>query len=133
MTVVIVAGVLVAGAAGALLRYGITRAYRKAPSRLPLAVLIVNILGSVVAGVAIAASSLDPSGALRMIAVSGFAGGLSTFSTFGVETVQLVLAGRRRAALGSVAAHVLGGCGAFALAWSVTTLVVTAAGGLANG
>ncbi len=124
MTALIIAGALVAGAAGALLRYAVTRAYRDVPARLPRAVLIVNVLGSAIAGLFAAAAALDPSGALRLIAVSGFAGGLSTFSTFGVETMQLVLAGRWRTALGSVAANVAGGCAAFSVAWLGTLFVV---------
>ena len=131
MTTLIIAAALVAGALGALLRYGITRAYRDSPARLPLAVLVVNVSGSAVAGIAVAASSGDPGSALSLIVVSGFAGGLTTFSTFGVETVQLALDGRWRAAIGSVAANVVGGCAAFVLAWGyVTVFVVTASLGL---
>jgi CrcB protein len=121
VTAAIVAAALVAGALGALLRYGITHAFRLSPGRLPWAVLLVNVLGSFVAGIAIALASLDPDGGLRLIAVSGFAGGLTTFSTFSVETVQLALDGRWRTVLGSVLGNVLGGIVAFVLAWCATT------------
>ena len=40
--------VAVAGALGALLRYAVTRAFAARPSRLPWAVLVVNVAGSLV-------------------------------------------------------------------------------------
>ena len=39
---------------------------------------------------------LDPT--WQLIILSGFCGGLTTFSTLSVETLQLILAGKRRAA-----------------------------------
>jgi len=124
VTPVIVTAALVAGALGALVRYGVTRAFSTSPSRLPWAVLLVNILGSLLAGIAVALSFGDPHGAVRMIAVSGFAGGLTTFSTFSVETVQLAIDGRWRALAGSILGNVLGGTLAFALSWGVTAIAV---------
>ena len=55
---------------------------------------------SFVAGVALGAP-LDPT--VQLIIVSGFCGDLTTFSTFAVETVQLMLEGKRRAAAASLA------------------------------
>ena len=124
MTALIVAAAVVAGALGAVLRYGITRAFRASPARLPWAVLLANLLGSFIAGIVVAISYLDPHGALRLIALGGFAGGLTTFSTFGVETVQLVLEGRWRTVIGSVVSNVLGGLVAFAAAWYLTAIPV---------
>lgn len=124
MSGLLFAAVMVAGALGALLRYAVTRAFAGHPSRLPWAVLVVNVAGSLVAGVAIALGASAP--LVPELAVSGFAGGLTTFSTFSTETVQLVLEGRRRAATVSVLLNLGGGIGAFALAYAVT-LAVTGA------
>jgi len=55
--------------------------------------------------------------------VTGFAGGLSTFSTFGVETVQLFSEGRWRAASVSVALHVVLGVAAAAAGWFLGLLL----------
>jgi fluoride exporter len=121
VTPLIIAATLTAGAAGALLRYGITRAFRASPAKLPLAVLLVNVLGSLVAGIVVAVSFTDPQSGVRLIALTGFAGGLTTFSTFGVETVQLALEGRWRTVVGSVLGNVLGGIVAFTAAWYATT------------
>lgn len=90
MTVTLFLAVAVGGAVGAVLRYLVTIA---ASGRGPLAVLIVNVVGSFVAGIAIPALDAPWS----IIVISGVCGGLTTFSTLGVETVQLVL--QRRAAL----------------------------------
>jgi CrcB protein len=130
MTALVVAATLVAGALGALLRYGITHAFRASPARLPWAVLLANVLGSFIAGIVVGVTSLDPDGAIRLIALGGFAGGLTTFSTFGVEPVQLAIAGRWRTVIGSVVGNVLGGTVAFGAAWYVTAIPVVLGAGL---
>ena len=66
-------------------------AFARTPSRLPWAVLIVNVVGSLVGGVVLGLAQAGVIGAdLRLILLSGFAGGLTTFSTFSVETIQLI-------------------------------------------
>ena len=124
MTAVTVLAAIVAGALGATLRYGITRAFRASPARLPWAVLLANILGSLIAGIVVGISYFEPDGALRLVALSGFAGGLTTFSTFGVETVQLAIERRWRTIIGSALGNVLGGLAVFAAAWYVTAMPV---------
>jgi len=48
------------------------------------------------------------------------AGGLTTFSTWSVETVQLVLDGRWRTAVTSVALNLVVGVGVAGGAWALT-------------
>jgi len=105
--------VLAAGAGGAVLRYLAGRA--GARSRWPWPVLVVNVAGSLIAGVALHSE-------FALVVVTGFAGGLTTFSTFGVETVQLALEGRWRAALGNVAANLALGLTAAAAGWALGSL-----------
>jgi fluoride exporter len=96
----IVAGVLVAGAVGAMLRYALSRAFPVRPGHLPGGILIVNVVGSGVAGLLIGLAeraALD--GDLRLVLVTGFCGGLTTFSTWSVETIELLDGGRWRAAI----------------------------------
>ena len=96
----IVAGVLVAGAVGAVLRYALSRAFPVRPGHLPGGILIVNVVGSGVAGALIGLAeraALD--GDLRLVLVTGFCGGLTTFSTWSVETIELLDGGRWRAAI----------------------------------
>ena len=106
-----IALVLVAGALGAVLRFLVVRLV---PT--PWAVLVVNVVGSFVAGVLIGATSGD----LRVILLTGFCGGLTTFSSFTVETVQLVLEGSSKKALLSVGLNLVLGIGAAALGYALT-------------
>ena len=96
----IVAAVIVAGAVGAVLRYALSHAFPVRPGHLPGGILIVNVVGSGVAGALIGLAergALD--GDLRLVLVTGFCGGLTTFSTWSVETIELLDGGRWRAAI----------------------------------
>jgi len=101
---------LVAGALGAVLRFLVGRAFAARPV---WAVLVVNVAGSALGGVLLGVASGD----IRLILLGGFCGGLTTFSTFGVETSQLVLDGRARTAVLSVASNLVLGIGAAAVAY----------------
>lgn len=96
----VVAAVLVAGAVGAMLRYALSRALPVRPGHLPGGILIVNVAGSALAGALIGlAERAAIDGDLRLVLVTGFCGGLTTFSTWSVETIELVDGGRWRAAI----------------------------------
>ena len=104
----IVVAVVLAGALGAVIRYLVSRWLAT-----PFAVLVVNVVGSAIGGVLLATTSGD----LRLVLLTGFCGGLTTFSTFSVETVQLVLDGKSRVAVLSVVANLVLGIGAAALGY----------------
>jgi CrcB protein len=110
MTPLVVVLVLVAGAVGSLVRYLVARAGARASW--PWPVLLVNVVGSLLAGILIHTD-------VALIAVTGLAGGLTTFSTFSVETVQLVAQGRWRAATISVALNLALGLTAATAGWLV--------------
>lgn len=110
MTPLVAVLVIAAGAVGAVLRYLVARVGEKAAW--PWPVLLVNVTGSLVAGVGIHTD-------LALIAVTGLAGGLTTFSTLSVETVQLFATGRRGAAIGTVAANLGLGIAAATVGWVV--------------
>jgi fluoride exporter len=96
----VVAAVLISGAAGAVLRYALSRALPVRPGHLPGGILIVNVVGSALAGALIGlAERAAIDGDLRLVLVTGFCGGLTTFSTWSVETIELVDGGRWRAAI----------------------------------
>ena len=99
MTPLVLLAVAVGGALGAVLRQ-LTSVSLAGRGRVPWGVLVVNVVGSFVAGVALGAP-LDPT--VQLVIVSGVCGGLTTFSTFAVETIQLVSEGKHRAAAASVA------------------------------
>jgi CrcB protein len=118
---VIALAVIAAGAVGALVRYLVSRAF--AAARLPWAVLVVNVAGSALGGAVLGlVTRAELSADLRLVVLTGLCGGLTTFSTLSVETVQLVLEGRPRAAVSSIVANLVLGIGAAALACCLALL-----------
>jgi CrcB protein len=109
----VVLSVLVAGAVGAVLRYLLSKAYPVRPGHLPGGILVVNVVGSGIAGAVIGlAERAAVSDDLRLVLVTGFCGGLTTFSTWCVETVELADGGRWRAAILNVLVTLALGIGA---------------------
>jgi fluoride exporter len=97
-----------AGAAiGAPARYVLDRlVQQRTRGALPWGTLTVNLAGSALLGALLGAGS--PPAALAL-AGTGFCGGLTTFSTFGYETVRLVEDGSMlEAALNALGSLVLG-------------------------
>ncbi len=111
MTPGLVLAVAAGGALGAVLRYLTTVALagREQP---PGPVVLVNVAGSLLSGVAIGAID-DP--VVLLVVVTGFCGGLTTFSTLSVETVQLVMDGRAKRAAGGMLVNLVAGTLAVAL------------------
>jgi CrcB protein len=106
-------GVALAGGGGALARLLVTEAVMRAAGVVaPVGVLVVNLSGAVAIGV-LAGAALH--GDARLIAVTGFLGSYTTFSTWMVQTDELLLTGRGRWALANVAGSVVLGLGAVAL------------------
>jgi fluoride exporter len=121
LTPVVLIAVLGAGAVGAVVRYALSRALPVRPGRLPGGILIVNVVGSALAGALIGLAeraALD--GDLRLILITGFCGGLTTFSTWSVETIELLNGGRWRAAVLNVVLTITLGLGAAAGAYLLT-------------
>ena len=77
---------------------------------IPLGTLAANLIGAFVVGMAMAYfatyTALAPE--WRLLVITGFCGGLTTFSTFSAELVTLMQQGRATWALGAAAAHLLG-------------------------
>ncbi len=123
MSPIVVGAVLVAGAAGAVLRWLCQRWLVDPRGGFPWAVMVVNVVGSAVAGFAAALTTGD----LRLVIVTGFCGGLTTFSTLAVDTVMIATVRRQlRIALLSVAANLALGIGACALGYAVAAAVFSA-------
>ena len=113
MTAVIAA--VIAGALAAVARYLATR-YVTAP----WGVLAVNVVGSAIGGAVLGLAELGMMGAdARLILLGGLCGGLTTFSTFSVETVQLAVAGRWRTVILSVVLNLTLGLAAAAAAYLI--------------
>jgi fluoride exporter len=89
--------VMAGGSIGALSRYGVSLlAVQLFGTRFPWGTLIVNLSGCFLIGLSFALaerglSIMNPS--MRLFFVTGYLGALTTFSTFGLETVNSMLAG----------------------------------------
>ena len=88
--------VAIGGAAGAMARYGTVVAYQRfAPSSFPLAILTVNVLGSLLFGLVWAyAEDRDwVSENMRLLVLTGFMGSFTTFSTFAFDEAMFLRGG----------------------------------------
>ena len=118
MTVLLVA---LGAAVGAPLRYLTDRAVQaRYGARFPWGTLTVNVAGSLILGFV---AALPASSAVAALVGTGFCGALTTYSTFGHETLRLARAGERAAALANVLVSVLAGLGAAYLGMLVAAAV----------
>lgn len=122
MTVLLV---LLGGAVGAPTRYLTDQwVQSRHDTVLPWGTFTVNIVGSLILGF-LAGGSAD--GALPAwvltLAGTGFCGALTTFSTFGFETIRLVEAGSWRIAAVNVVGSVAVGLGIFFAGWGIGSLL----------
>jgi CrcB protein len=115
--------VFVGGGLGSLLRWSVALLLgRHAAEPFPFATLAVNLAGCFLAGVlaALFAERLPVSPPVRFGLTTGFLGGLTTFSTFGLETARLFQSGHAGLAVGNVLANVVPGVAGAALGlWCV--------------
>ncbi|MBB6562566.1 CrcB protein [Acidovorax soli] len=95
---------------GALARWRLGLWLSTAGSVLPWGTLAANLIGGYLIGVCVAVfqalPQLDP--AWRLALVTGFLGGLTTFSSFSAEVVAMLVQQRYALALGTAGLHVLG-------------------------
>lgn len=110
MTLYAFAAVGLGSAIGAWLRWGLGLWLNPALPELPPGTLAANLVGGYLVGVAVAFFAQHPGLApeWRLFAITGFLGGLTTFSTFSAETVTLLLRGQYAWGTAIIAAH-LGG------------------------
>jgi CrcB protein len=99
----------IGAALGAWLRWGLS-AWLNARAIVPLGTLAANLIGGFLVGIAVAAFAdrTDIAPAWRLFVITGFLGGLTTFSTFSAESVQLLMRGSYASALAHIALHLFG-------------------------
>jgi CrcB protein len=100
----------IGAALGALLRWGLAVGLNAAFPALPPGTLVANLVGGYLIGVALAWFAHQPQlpAEWRLFVVTGFLGGLTTFSTFSAEVTGLLQQGRLGWAAAAVSAHVAG-------------------------
>jgi CrcB protein len=105
--------VCIGASAGALLRWFLGAQLNGLWPALPAGTLAANMIGGYLVGIAMAVFATNPGISLewRLLIITGFCGGLTTFSAFSAEIVALLQQGRGLVALGSAAVHVLGSVG----------------------
>lgn len=95
---------------GALLRWFLGTRLNPLFPTIPLGTLAANLLGGLLVGLAIAWFGRHPGlpPEARLLIITGFLGGLTTFSTFSAEVVTLLARGEYLWGLGAAMAHLLG-------------------------
>ena len=111
----------VAGGAaiGALLRWLAGLWLNAQWSGFPLGTLLVNCVGGLLIGLLLVQFERSPNELLRLLLVTGFLGGLTTFSAFSVESLVLIQRGHWALAAGHTLAHVLGALACAALGYRI--------------
>jgi CrcB protein len=104
------AAVGLGAALGAWLRWGLGFWLNTIHPAIPMGTLAANLLGGYLVGLAIAHFSQHPGIApeWRLFIVTGFLGGLTTFSTFSAEVFTLLSRARYLAGVATMGLHVLG-------------------------
>lgn len=105
-----VIAICVGASLGALLRWWFGMQLNSLFPAIPPGTLTANLVGGYIIGLAIAFFATYPAIApeWRLIVITGFCGGLTTFSTFSAEIVTLLQQGRSLWALGAAASHLFG-------------------------
>lgn len=95
---------------GALLRAGFNLVTVGVASMLPLGTFISNMVGGYLIGIAVAFFGNNPnlSPEWKLFVITGFLGGLTTFSSFSAEVVGFMQRGEVTWALGTALLHLLG-------------------------
>jgi fluoride exporter len=97
--------VFAGGGAGSLVRFALGQWFRSG-TPFPLATLLANVLAAIVLGW-IWGKELNASSVWWPFLAIGFCGGMSTFSTFSLETVQLIQQGQTFTAMLNVVISVV--------------------------
>lgn len=97
-------------ALGAILRWQLGLKLNSIFPSLPPGTLAANLIGGYIIGLAVSYFAQEPNigPEWRLLIITGFCGGLTTFSTFSAEVVSLLNDDRLAWAMGSIATHVIG-------------------------
>jgi len=95
---------------GAVLRWFFDVSLNTLFPNMPLGTLTANLIGAYLIGIAMAVFASQPqlSPEWRLLVITGFLGGLTTFSSFSAQVTQLIQQDKWWWAGASIAAHVAG-------------------------
>lgn len=96
-----IALVFLGGGLGSIARYAVGRFYGQWQPTFPYATLTSNMLSCIVFGIVVmlGVQKLDLNYSLKLLLITGFCGGFSTYSAFTFETVELFKTGQNGIAL----------------------------------
>lgn len=83
--------IAIGGAAGSVLRYAVQKALN---ASFPAGTLLVNVLGCFLIGLLWALANKGMDEQKRLLLMTGFCGGFTTFSAFSLEGLTMITAGR---------------------------------------
>ncbi len=110
MSLLAALSVFVGAGLGALLRWLLGQRLNPVFPSIPLGTLTANLLGGFLVGFLLIWLNRHPGlpPEVRLLVITGFLGGLTTFSTFSAEVVTLLSRGELLLGLSAAAAHLLG-------------------------
>lgn len=131
MNILAVLSVFTGAGLGALLRWVLGLRLNPLFPTLPLGTLAANLLGGLLVGFAVAWLGRHPGlpPELRLFLITGFLGGLTTFSTFSAEVVGLLARGEYLWGLGAASAHLFGSLALTATGMALAHLILSLARG----
>jgi fluoride exporter len=100
------------GAAGSMLRYGVQKIFNiQSASAFPTGTLLVNIAGCFLIGIlwSIASRTLSWNEEMKLLLMTGFCGGFTTFSAFTLEGIGLLKESKTALFIIYITASVVGG------------------------
>ena len=105
-----VIAISVGASAGSVLRWGLGLMLNALFPPIPMGTLAANLIGGYCIGLAVSFFDFFPalSPEWRLLCITGFLGGLTTFSTFSAEVTALLQQQRLFMAVGAIGLHVFG-------------------------
>ncbi len=119
------------GAIGATARYAIGRVWPTVPGHFPTSTLVINVLGCALMGaLMVVIAHQRPHRLVRLFAGTGILGGFTTFSTYEVQTNDLLRDGQGLLAASYLLATLVAAIAAlWAATWLTRTVLARADGG----
>ena len=117
--------VFIGGGLGSITRFLVGRFYQMWQPSFPLATLTANFLSCLIFGAVmmLGVEKLNLNYGLKLLLITGFCGGFSTYSAFTFETVELFKNGQNALALGNIVlSFMLSAGGLYLGIWAVKVL-----------